>query len=122
MKKLIRHTAICFSFLAIAMLAFASKGGGGDKKKTAAAFKNNFTPISSSVGFSLKSGYTYNGSYVLSQEKSNNALSVHAMITYQKGNTTYILPYNSRINVTNFSNLSGRTNLQMLGVRIKMTK
>jgi hypothetical protein len=122
LKKLIPHTTISFLFLAFCVLAFASKGGGGDKKKAASAFRDNFTPISASGGFTLKSGYTFNGSYVLSQEKTAGTLSIHSMVTFQKGNTTYIIPYQSRISLESSANSASRSSLQFLGVRIKMSK
>ncbi len=118
LKKLIRQTGISLMLVIIAALAFASKGGGGDKKAIP-SFKDDFTPIRNT--FTLKTG-SYIGSHILSQEKTNTGFSVNAVITYQKGNTTYILPYKYKVNNAAFSNSAPKTNLQFLGVRIQMSK
>ena len=116
-----RHTLICALLLGIVAWAFASKGGGGDKKNTASSFKDDFTPIDAVHGLTLKSGYSFNGGFVLSSQKSRSTLSLSSMITYQKGNTTYVLPYRSSVNLGQVS-ASNRTNLQLLGVKIKLSK
>jgi len=103
------------------ILTFASKGGGGDKKKNN-GFRNTFTPIHSSNSFTLKTSSAYNtGSYVFNSGKTNNRLSVNTMVTYEKGNTIYILPYKYKVNISSLDN-SSKTNLQFLGVKIKMAK
>ena len=119
MKKLTRKTAFCAALVVMAILAFASKGGGGGDKK-ASAFKSNFTPIRSVSTFTLKSTPAYSNSYIFNQQKENNKLSFNTMITYEKGNTVYILPYNYRVNIS-CSN-TPKTNLQFFGVKIKMPK
>jgi hypothetical protein len=120
MKKLTRKTAICAVLVVMAILAFASKGGGGDKKNTG-SFRNNFTPIRSLNSFTLKTSATYSGSYVFNQQKQDNRLSFNTMVTYEKGNTIYILPYKYKVNISCLNN-GPKTNLQFLGVKIKMPK
>ena len=117
-----RHTSICGLLLAIVALAFASKGGGGDKKNVVADMKNDFTPISASRGFTLRSGYSFSGSYVLSQQKNTNTISLNTMITYQKGNTVYLMPYRSNVNISALTNIGKPNNLQLVGVKIKLSK
>lgn len=124
MRKLTRQAIISALLIVVASLAFASKGGGGDKKKAAAnmPFKNNFTPIRTTNGFTLKTGPSYTGSYLLGQEKTNNTISFTTIATYQKGNTVFILPYKYKVNTSPYLNLGGKTNLQVLDLRIKMHK
>ncbi|HTQ28999.1 MAG TPA: hypothetical protein VMI35_12760 [Puia sp.] len=121
MKKLIRHIAVSLLLTSIVVLAFASKGGGGDKKN-ASPFKNDFTPISAN-GFTLKNGYTYAGSHFFNQEKSsdNKSLCFNAMISYQQGNSIFIMPYNYKVNASIFNN-NTNSSLQFLGVKINMGK
>jgi hypothetical protein len=119
LKRLTRQTGISVLLVIIAGLAFASKGGGGDKKNNP-SLKDNFTPIRN--GFTLKTGSSYAGSHIFSQEKSNNKLSLNTVITYQKGNTVYILPYKYKVNASSFSSTAPKTNLQFLGVKIQMPK
>jgi hypothetical protein len=120
-KKLIRHTSICLLLTVAGVLAFASKGGGGDKKNPG-AFKNDFTPISSS-GFTLKNGYSYSNSTFFGHENTKEkTISLNAMVSFQKGNSIYIMPYHYKVNVSTYGTGSCNSSLQLLGVKIKMNK
>ena len=123
MRKLMRKTLVSALLIAVVGLTFASKGGGGEKKKdTRTPLKTNFTPIRTTNGFTLKTGPSYTGSYLLGQEKKDNYISFHTLITYQKGNSIYILPYKYKMNTANVYLNSGGSNLQLLDLRIKMRK
>ncbi|HEY4156035.1 MAG TPA: hypothetical protein VGM24_11425, partial [Puia sp.] len=54
--------------------------------------------------------------------QADNRISLNAMITYQRGNTTFILPYQYKVTIGPVTNNSGKTNLQFLGVKIQMPK
>ena len=119
LKKLTRQICISGLLVIAVVLAFASKGGGGDKKDN--KLKSEFTPIRSINAFTLKSNPMYSGSYSITRDRENNSLSVNAFMTYQKGNSIYILPYKYKVSAPAYSNGS-KTNLQFLGVKIKMPK
>jgi hypothetical protein len=120
MNKLIRQILISGLLTAVVTIGFASKGGGGDKKDVA-SLKNNFTPIRTINGFTLKTTRpVYSGSMLLGQAKESNRLSLNAMITYQQGNVTYILPYKYKLAASSLIN--SKSNLQLVGVKIKMPK
>lgn len=122
MKKLTRQAAICAVLVVMVVITFASKGGGGDKKYNN-SFRSNFTPIRTLNSFTLKTSPSYNsGSFYFTPGKENNRLSLNTMITYEKGNTTYILPYKYRVNISSWNKDGQKTNLQFLGVKIKMPK
>ena len=120
---MIRTALISALLTAVFGLTFASKGGGGEKKKdNSIPLKTNFTPIRTTTGFTLKSGPTYTGSYMMREERTNNYVSFHTLVTYQKGNTIYIMPYKYKLNNSSvYLNNSG-SNLQLLDLRIKMHK
>jgi hypothetical protein len=106
--------------LAVTALAFASTGGG---KKKRHELENNFTPINTAASFSLKKPSLYSGSMVSFHSQTDNKISLNAMITYQHGNTTLILPYQYKVKIGPISNSYGaKSNLQFLGVRIQMPK
>jgi len=112
---------LTFSFilLGFAVLAFASMGGGGSKSKDKTV-KPAFTPIRTTNGFTLKAGPSYHGSMIFSQEKVNNLVSFNSIVTYQKGNTTYILPCRYKVQ-TNSVPQQG-SSLQLFNLKIKIHK
>jgi hypothetical protein len=116
----LRLTVMGLLLFAVTALAFASKGGGEKKKHR--EFENSFTPINAASSFSLKKAPLYSGSSVTFHPQIDNHISLNAMITYQRGNTTFILPYQYKVNITPDIDFSTRTNLQFLGVRIQMPK
>ena len=113
----VRFCAVSMLLLAVTVIAFASKGGG-DKKKHR-EFDNSFTPINAASSFSLKKSPAYSGTIMSFRPQADNRISINAMITYQRGNTTFILPYQYKVNIGPVTN-SGSTNLQFLGVRIQI--
>jgi hypothetical protein len=118
-SSILRVTAVGL-LLAVTALAFASTGGG---KKKHRELENNFTPINTAANFSLKKTNLYSGSTVSFQPQADNKISLNAMLTYQRGNTTIILPYQYKVNIGPISNSFGtKSNLQFLGVRIQMPK
>ena len=116
----IRFGAVGLLLFAVTALAFASKGGG-DKKKHR-EFENSFTPINTASSFSLKKSPLYSGSVVSFHQQADKRMSLNAMITYQRGNTTFILPYQYKVNAGTSADYNTHSNLQFLGVRIQMPK
>lgn len=107
MKK---HLKILFISLALGGLAFSSfadRGVGKKKNKvklnisTDAGFKN-------SLSFNLKSGLQYTGSLLAQPSNSNSHPSIvlphNQLITYQKGNSIYIVPFKQKVLVTETRN------------------
>jgi len=107
-----------FILVSVAALAIASMGGGGNKKDKVA--KPEFTPIRTTNGFTLKAGPSYHGSVIFGQDKNKNLVSYNSIVTYQKGNTTYILPVKYKLQ-TSAAPQSG-SSLQLFNLRIKIHK
>jgi hypothetical protein len=116
-----RQTLVCALMIAVVGLSFASKGGGGDKKSNnRIPLKTEFTPIRTTGTFTLKAGPSYTGSFMLGQEKTKNYISIHSLVTYEKGNSIFIVPYSYKVNTPVLMDGSRKTNLQLLDLRIKM--
>lgn len=119
LRKLIRKVLVSTSLLAVVGLALASKGGGGDKKADL-PLKTNFVPIKTTTGFTLKTGPSYTGSTIIGTEKTPEYVSLHTLITYQHGNTTYIMPHTYRFNSSVYMRNNSGSNLSLLDLRINM--
>jgi hypothetical protein len=80
----------------IAQVAMADRGVGKKKNKT---ILNIYTPstLRNSIAFNLKSGLSYKGSLLSSTETIGNSIMANSLITYQKGNVTYVIPYKHKI-------------------------
>jgi len=115
-RSFFRKTGICFAFIAMGFLTFGSSGGGGGKSRNDLNFKD-FTPIRTSGGFTLKAGPLYRGSQLLNMHQQNNTVVLSTVVTYQRGNTTYILPYKYRM-----TKPSVKSNLTALDVKIPLHK
>ncbi len=113
-----RQMVISTLLLAVVGLAFASKGGG-DKGKKAASLKTDFTPIRTTGNFTLKSTPAYSGSFFLGQEKTRTTISFNTLVTYEQGNSIFIMPYKYKVNVPGVTE-GRRNNLQLLDLRINM--
>lgn len=122
LRKLIRQMTISALLVISFGLTFASTGGGGDKKNNNhIPLRSEFVPIRTTNNFTLKAGPSYRGSYTLGEEKTKNVISVNTLITYQKGNSTYIIPYKFKVNSSLYIDGSpDKNNLRMLDFRIRM--
>ena len=100
------------------VLALASSGGGGSKKKSLASTKQGFAPLRASNGITLKAGPNYTGSYSYSSQR-NNILSYKTLVTYQKGNTIFILPYKYKLNTTR---QAMKNNFNVLDLKISIRR
>lgn len=118
-KTLARKSAICFAMTAIAVLTFASKGGGGGDKDKNTPVTSHFTPIRTTNGFTLKSGPVYRGSQLFTQQKKNDVVTFTSVITYKRGNTTFILPYKNRVSLPT---AKVKNNLNVVDFKINIRK
>lgn len=95
-----KKVAVLTLITATALAAFASLGDGKSKGKKASLLNNKSSVTPGK--FSLKSGYQYRGSQVINQQKTNEYVTLNSVVTYQKGNLTYILPLQTKVNTQKF--------------------
>ena len=117
LRKLIRKVMISTSLVAVVGLAWASKGGGGDKQK-ASTLKTNFVPIRTTTGVTLKAGPTFTGSTVYGVQKTKEYVSFNTLVTYERGNMTYIMPRTYKISSNVYLHNNTGSNLSLLDLRI----
>lgn len=90
LKKLLTRKLTTLFLIGLSVAAFATLGDGKSKGKKNSLL--NSRPIITPGKFSMKSGYQYRGSQIISQQKDKNSFTRNSLVTYQKGNMTYILP------------------------------
>lgn len=94
--RVLTRKAVTMLFItASTIAAFATLGDGKSKGKNKSLLANKTTVTPGR--FSLKSGYQYRGSQVINQQKTNNTITLNSLVTYQKGNMTYIVPLKTTV-------------------------
>jgi len=100
MNKYIKKFFAVTILFCIVVDASADRGIG--KKSKSRPTLNITAPsnLKNSITLNLKSGLSYKGS-LLNTRKSlpDNSIINSSIVTYKKGNTTYIIPYKSKITV-----------------------
>ena len=96
--RIARRTTVGFLLAAYAISAFAVLGDKG-KTKTRSLLSNQTYAITPG-SFSLKSNYNFRGSQIINTTKSDQYISLNTVVTYQKGNATYIVPLKKKIYIT----------------------
>lgn len=89
-KQVLTRKLTTLFLIGLSVAAFATLGDGKSKGKKSSLL--NSKPTITPGKFSLKSGYQYRGSQILNQQNDNNSFTRNSIVTYQKGNMTYILP------------------------------
>lgn len=89
-------------FITASLAAFATLGEKGKDGSKASHQKTTLlstrTYPSDFKHFSLKSGYNYRGSNILSSPVQSRYITLNtSVLTYQKGNSTYILPLKKKV-------------------------
>jgi hypothetical protein len=117
LNHMLKKTIISSLMIGAVALAVASSGGG-DKKKEAR--KAEFTPIRTTNGFTLRAGPTYTGSLTFGRLRNNNMITYNTVVTYQKGNSIYILPRHTRLSAA--ATPTFRSNLNLLDLKFRLHK
>ncbi len=94
--KIVRRATAVFLLAASAISAFAILGDKGKTPKNRSFLSNQNFAISPG-SFSLKSNYNYRGSQIINPVRSNQYINLNTVLTYQKGNITYIVPLKKKI-------------------------
>ncbi|QGW29069.1 hypothetical protein GLV81_14010 [Phnomibacter ginsenosidimutans] len=96
MASLLLVLAVCGQFQ-----LYAAKGGGKEKKGYVLKFKTFDMKTNFQRQFTLKPGMQYKGSFnqVI---KTPQTTTIQSIITYQRGTTTFIYPYQHRVSVPKF--------------------
>ncbi len=89
-KRILTRKLATLFLVGLSVAAFATLGDGKSKGKKSSLLSSK--PTITPGKFSLKSGYQYRGSQIINQQKDKNAFTRNSLVTYQKGNMTYVVP------------------------------
>ena len=92
-KQVVKRKLITALLITASMGAFATLGDGKSNKFTPSPSKNTLT----SKTFSLRTGYNYKGNKLFSLEPEKKFIMLNSVTTFQKGNTTYVLPLKKKV-------------------------
>lgn len=91
-----RKLAILLLITVSAVASFATLGDG--KKNSSLSKSALLSSKTIKPGFfSLRSGYTYRGNQVIKPQAQSRFINLSTTVTYQKGNTTYIVPLKKKM-------------------------
>ena len=71
----------------------ADKGVGKKNKSKVTLNINAGNSLRKSIGLNLKTGLKYTGSLLANQQVNGTSYLKNSLLTYQKGNTVYIIPH-----------------------------
>ncbi|MDB5196050.1 MAG: hypothetical protein JWP88_420 [Flaviaesturariibacter sp.] len=95
-KRLLKRKLATTVLIAVSSVAaFATLGEGGKKYVPHRAASFSVKSTYSYKNFSLRSGYNYRSTDVLNN--SAKYMMLNTVVTYQKGNATYILPLKKKV-------------------------
>jgi len=89
-KRLLKRKIATLLLVSASVASFATLGDGG-KKDTRTDFKVHSKVIS------LRSTYNFRGDNLLAQPKQGKFILLNTVVTYQKGNATYVLPLKKKV-------------------------
>ena len=96
--KIIRTSILAVVLVTIAHTALADKGiGKKAKNKVTLNISTNYSSLKNSLYSNLRNGLSYRGSILIKKQFSTNAAYNTTLVTFQKGNTVYVLPYKNKI-------------------------
>lgn len=112
LKFLGRKVLVIALITGTAMVGFAALGDGTNKNTSDRPLRSLLTNKSQTNSFTLRSGYNFRGNQVISTN-TQKYVNLNMVLTYQKGNMTYVLPLKKKVleNVKlDFSNRQFRRN------------
>ena len=89
-KNILTRKLTTLFLIGLSVTAFAIVGDGKSRGKKSSLLSSR--PTITPGKFSLRSGYQYRGSQIINQQKDKNSFTRNSLVTYQKGNMTYVLP------------------------------
>jgi hypothetical protein len=97
MSKITKIVLLVAVLNGIMLTTKADRGIGKNKKKVTLNISTANTSFSKVLSLNLKSGLRYRGTLISNMESTKNSVLYNTLVTYQKGNTIYIIPYKQKM-------------------------
>lgn len=98
MLKMAKKIVIMSVLISTALGAMADRGTGKkSKNKVLLNITTSGTSFRNLIALNSKSGLRYTGSLISSQSFTAKTTNRNNLVTYQKGNTVYIIPYKQKV-------------------------
>jgi len=112
MKKTLKTLLIIVIFIGNMPYTFADRGIRSRSKKTFTLNINSTNSFNNSLSLNLKSGLKFKGLEFVETPNSTTFAQGLTIMTYEKGNTTYIIPNKRKIIVPEFK--QGYTGMKLI--------
>ncbi|MBK8610140.1 MAG: hypothetical protein IPL84_09375 [Chitinophagaceae bacterium] len=93
MTRKAKMILIVLMLSSIGFSAMADKGIGKKSKARVSLNINAGNSLRNSIALNLKTGLKYTGSLLVNQQVNGTSYLNNTLLTYQKGNTVYIIPH-----------------------------
>lgn len=94
------------------LVSFADRGIGKKSKSKVLLNISTNNAFKNSISFNIKAGLKYKGSLLSKSQHQNNSSIFTELVTYQKGNSIYIIPYKQKMIVPEIK--QGYTGLKLI--------
>lgn len=112
MKKITKMLLVMALLFGTAVSTLADRGIGRKSKNRVELNISTPSTLRSSLFFNLRSGLKYTGSLLSKPQVTGSSFFSNTLITYQKGNSVYIIPYKQVIAVPEMR--SGYTGMKII--------
>lgn len=112
LSKICRITMLSVILVGTMLFSYADRGINKkvkNKVKLNISTNNNFKKA---LSLNLKTGLKYKGSLIAAPDNNNISAISNKLVTYQKGNTIYIIPYKQKIIVSEIK--QGYTGMKLI--------
>ena len=97
MSKIAKKILLLGILTGTMLVSFADRGIGKKSKTKVLLNINTSNSFKNSISFNLKAGLKYKGSLLANTQQQTNSLTSTELVTFQKGNSIYILPYKQKV-------------------------
>lgn len=97
MLKMARKILIVSLLISLTFSSLADRGIGRRSKNKIMLNITTPTTLRSSLFLNLKSGLKYTGNLLNTQQLSGTSFTNNNIVTFQKGNTVYIIPFRQKM-------------------------